>query len=597
MAKPQTNKEIAKLLRSVAAAYSLKKDDQFRVIAYDRAASSIEHATSELKDLWDDGKLGELAGIGSSIASHLDELFRTGEVKHFKEVMKGYPPAMFELIFVPGIGPKNAYRLCRKLKITRAKTALEELEKAAKSGKIAEIAGFGVKSQQEMLKALEAFKKGQTKANRMVLPYADALAQELILYLKKCPAVGRADPLGSLRRKVATVGDIDIAVTTQEPNKVIDWFIRYPQKQKTIERGSTKASILLKNGRQVDLRVGKPKAYGAMLQYFIGSKHHNIHLRELALKKGLSLSEYGIKKGKKLIEYASEEAFYQALGLDWIPPELREDTGEIEVAQEGKLPNLVETADVKGDLHIHSDFPIETSHDEGADSIEEMLEEAEELGYEYLGFTEHNPSTSQHNVKQRIDLIKRKRDKIDKLNYSRENKKRGRGNKLPVLALNSLEIDIRPDGELAIPEKALAILDFAVVSIHSSFSLSRREMTKRVLAALGHPKVKILGHPTGRKINEREGFELDWEEIFDFCLKYDKWLEINAWPNRLDLPDTLVREAIKNSVKLVISTDAHTKEHLTLMEYGVSVARRGWAQKADIINTLGYNEFLQTLRY
>jgi len=572
------NQEVACLLQAIAAAYEVKNSNRFKIIAYDRAATAVENATSEVKDLWDDGKLRTLPGIGASIAQHLDELFRTGKVKHFNRLIKGLPPAMFEFLSISGIGAKTAYKLCQELEIKRAKTALVELEKAAKKGKIALLEGFGEKSQTDILEAILDFKKGRIKKKRMPLSYADAVAQDIIVYLKKSPATLKIDPLGSLKRRVATVGDIDIAVATKKPTEVVSWFVAYPKKKKLIEKGPTGASILLKGGCQVDLRVQKPEAYGSMLQYFIGSKHHNIHLREFALKKGLSLSEHGIKKGKKLKEYATEEQFYHDLGLPWIPPEIREDTGEIEVAQKGELPNLVKTSDIKGDFHLHSNYPLEPSHDEGKNSMEEMAMKAIELGYEYIGFSEHNPSLSHHSEKQIIDLVKRKNGAVEQLKSS--------CNKITLL--NGLEVDIRPNGQLAFPEKGFDLLDYVVASIHSSFKMNKKEMTRRVLAGLEHPKVKILGHPTGRKLGQREGYELNWEKVFAFCKKADIWLEINAWPDRLDLPDVLVREAVKNGVKMVINTDSHALSQMGLMPYGVSVARRGWAEKSDIINTLSW---------
>ena len=572
------NQEVACLLQAIAAAYEVKNSNRFKIIAYDRAATAVENATSEVKDLWDDGKLRTLPGIGASIAQHLDELFRTGKVKHFNRLIKGLPPAMFEFLSISGIGAKTAYKLCQELEIKRAKTALVELEKAAKKGKIALLEGFGEKSQTDILEAILDFKKGRIKKKRMPLSYADAVAQDIIVYLKKSPATLKIDPLGSLKRRVATVGDIDIAVATKKPTEVVSWFVAYPKKKKLIEKGPTGASILLKGGCQVDLRVQKPEAYGSMLQYFIGSKHHNIHLREFALKKGLSLSEHGIKKGKKLKEYATEEQFYHDLGLPWIPPEIREDTGEIEVAQKGELPNLVKTSDIKGDFHLHSNYPLEPSHDEGENSMEEMAMKAIELGYEYIGFSEHNPSLSHHSEKQIIDLVKRKNGAVEQLKSS--------CNKITLL--NGLEVDIRPNGQLAFPEKGFDLLDYVVASIHSSFKMNKKEMTRRVLAGLEHPKVKILGHPTGRKLGQREGYELNWEKVFAFCKKADIWLEINAWPDRLDLPDVLVREAVKNGVKMVINTDSHALSQMGLMPYGVSVARRGWAEKSDIINTLSW---------
>ncbi|PIU33186.1 hypothetical protein COT04_01400, partial [Candidatus Shapirobacteria bacterium CG07_land_8_20_14_0_80_39_12] len=524
MSREMTNKEVARLLKEVSAALEVKGGNRFKIAAYDRVATAIEHATSEVKDLWDDNKLQEIPGIGVNLSAYLDELFRKGKVAHFERIFRNLPPAMFEFLEIPGIGSKTAYKLCRELKIKEAKTALPRLKEALKAGKIRLIEGFGEQSEKDILEGLESLKK---RSERMLLPFAWELAQKVIEYLARGKIGVRIKPLGSLRRMAATVGDIDLAVATTQPKKAIERFVSFPEVKEVVVSGGNTARIIHHNGRQIDLKTMNPQAYGALLQHFTGSKQHNIHLREIAQKKGLSLSEYGIKKGGKIKKYAAEETFYQALGMAWIPPELREDTGEIEAAQKKELPQLVELKDIKGDLHVHSNFPIEPSHDEGADTFEVLLNKAQELGYEYLGLSEHNPSSSQHSSKQVIELLKRKKEEIDKLNYSRVKK-------LSVYALNSLEIDIKPDGSLALPEKALKYLDFAIASIHSSFKMSRQEMTRRVLTSLAHPKIKILGHPTGRKIGEREGYELDWEKIFAFCLKNNKYLEINAWPNRLD---------------------------------------------------------------
>ncbi|MCL4382983.1 helix-hairpin-helix domain-containing protein, partial [Patescibacteria group bacterium] len=531
-----TNQEIARLLKKIAAAYLVKNENRFKIMAYERAADSLENTPIEAKGLWQEGKLDEIQGIGPSIAGHLDELFKKGKIRHFEQVLKGLPEAMFSLLALPGFGPKKAYKLAKVLKLKSAKTAITDLEKAAKKGKIAVIEGFGEKSQQDILESLKSFKKGQLKENRINLPLASALATEIISYLKLCPQSLRIDPLGSLRRQVATIGDIDIAVATQDPQEVIDWFIKYPRKQKLVEKGPTGASLLLHNGRQVDLRVQKPKAYGAMLQYFTGSKNHNVHLRELALKHGLSLSEYGIKKlGKnhKINEYKDEESFYQAVGLPLIPPELRENTGEIEAAlrqaqnKPDGLPNLVKLDDIKGDLHLHSDFPIEPSHDLGVSSMEEIIEKAESLGYEYLAFSEHAPSVSQHSKEQIFSILSRRRAIIEQLKLTTK----------IVRVINLLEVDILTDGNLSIEKRSLALLDGVIASVHSGFQQNKEQMTKRILRALENPQVKILGHPTGRLLGRREGYEVDWEEIFAFCQKHGKALEINAWPERLDLPD------------------------------------------------------------
>ncbi len=580
--KEMNNLQIAELLRSVAAAYELKDADRnkFRIIAYQRAADAVEHASSELKDLWDDAKLEEVPGIGKSMAQHLDELFRTGKSKHFEAVMKGLPPAMFEFMELPGVGAKTGFRLAKELGIK----SLANLEKAAKSGKIAKLEGFGEESQSKILTALEE-SKGKTR--RMLLPYAKATAEGVIEWMKQNKSVMEINTLGSLRREAATVGDIDIAVATKKPEEVLGHFTKYPKLTRIIEKGDRTASIIVPSDIQVDLMVQSPEAYGALLQHFTGSKHHNIALREYAIKHGMSLSEYGIKVRGKLEKFASEQAFYKKLGMEWIPPELREDSGEIESALSQKLPVLVELADIKADLQIHSSFDIETSHDIGASTMEEVIERADSLNYEYIAFTEHNPSKSRHNEKQIINLLKRKREAVDKLNYSFVKSHCKSVQKV----FNSLEIDILPEGGLPVPDEGMNTLDFALVSIHSSFDLPREKMTLRVLKALEHPKVKVFAHPTARKLNEREGVELDWPKIFDFCSKNDKWLEINADPIRLDLPDTLVKEAVKEGIMLTMGTDAHHKDGLDNIQYGITVDRRGWASKNDIVNTRSLEEF------
>lgn len=582
-----TNSEIVKLLRRVAAAYTLTDEKKFRfqIIAYERAADTVEHATSEIKDFWEEGRLEGLPGIGSSIKSHLEELFKTGKVKHFNDLLRSLPEAMFPLLDIPGFGPKKAYKLVAILKLKNPITVVEDLEKAARAHKIVSIEGFGEKSEADILEGITRFRVREAKLTRMPLPYAFAIAQKMAAYLKKSPVSVQVDPLGSLRRMVATVGDIDMAVATNNPQTVIEHFVKFPAARRVLEKGAATASIILDSGNQIDLMVQSPQSYGALLQHFTGSKHHNIHLRELALKKGMSLSEYGIKVRGKLKEFTTEEEFYKALGMDWIPPELREDTGEIEVSSAHKLPKLVELGDIKGDLHVHSSYDLKPSHDLGKNSMEEILDKARKLGYKYVTFSEHNPSITNHTESEMISIIKKRNDKIEQIKKSTKS----------VRIINMLEVDILANGKLAMSDKVLQDLDGAIVSVHSSFNQSKDKITARVLNALKNPYARILAHPTGRLLEKREGYELNWDEIFDFCLKHDKALEINAWPDRLDLPDVLVREAVKRGVKMVISTDAHSVEEMDLMFYGVSVARRGWAEKSDILNTMGYNDFVKWL--
>jgi DNA polymerase (family 10) len=597
--KNMTNTQIAHLLNSVAAAYEIKDEDKnkFRIKAYQKAADAIEHLSVEAKDLWDDNELEEVGGIGKSIADHLGEIFKKGKSKHFSTVMKGIKPATFKLMKVSGIGPKTAYKLTEELNITSERGAFERLKDAAEVDRIAEMEGFGEDSQSSILQSLREIKE---RENRMLLSYAESIAEEIIDWMKRSDDVERADTLGSLRRKAATIGDIDISVASNEPKKVVKHFESYGKSTRTLEKGDRDASILLPGDVRVDLKIQEPDSYGSLLQHFTGSKHHNIALREYAQKKDLSLSEYGIKKGKgkKLVKFREEKEFYEYLKMAYIPPELREAQGEIEAARndyKGKasgLPKLVELNEVKADLQIHSDFDIETSHDLGESSMKDIVKYADNMGYEYIAFTEHNPSQAGHKEKDVLSILKKKKEDVDKINYSVN---KGNYNRIKKV-YNSLEIDILPDGKLPVSDKGLDLLDFALISIHSSFRQSRKKMTKRILRAFDHPKVKIFAHPTGRKINHREGVEMEWDEIFNFCKEYNKWLEINADPMRLDLPDAKVKDAVAAGVKMSIGTDSHHVDSMINIKYGVYVARRGWAEAGDIVNTRSLEAFEKMLK-
>lgn len=580
-----TNQEIATLLRHVAAAFTIKdeKKHHFQIVAYQKAADTIQNTSTQVADLVKENRLQDLPGIGPTIQQHLEELVKTGKVKHFEIVMESAPAAMFPLLDIPSFGPKKAFKLVTHFNLKNPKTVIQDIEKLATNGKIAGLESFGDKSQSDIIRAIQEFGKGAGKTTRMLLPFATEVADTLVAYLKKCPDVKEVSALGSLRRKLATVGDVDIAVATKNPQAVIEYFVKYPYKERIIEQGPTSSSLLTSGGHQVDLLTQPVEAWGSLLQHFTGSKHHNVHLRDLALRKGLSLSEYGIKKAgsDKRQTYTKEEAFYNAIGLDFVPPELREDHGEVEAAAKHSLPKLIELSDIKGDLHIHSNYPIEPSHDLGQNTMKDMLVNAQNLGYEYLGFSEHNPSMSKHTKSQAFSLLQKRHEFIEQLKESNKS----------IRVFNLLEVDILVNGDIAIDEKSLETVDGILVSIHSSFSTDVEKMTKRVLQGLSHPKAKILSHPTGRLINQRSGYQLYWEKIFTFCKENNKALEINAWPERTDLPDTLIREAIKSGVKMTIDTDSHATSHMSLMQYGVWNARRGWAEKKDILNSLGYNEF------
>jgi DNA polymerase (family 10) len=587
-----SNQELAKLLTNVAAAYTIKDERKFhfQIVAYQNAAETICSLTKEVSDYYKEGKLEEIPGIGVTLRSRLEELFKTGKVSQYEWALNDISEAVFTLLDVPSFGPKKAYRLTQEFKLKNPKTVLDDLEKIARANKIAPLKGFGEKSQADILQAIAEFRQGAGKTTRMTLPYAQEVADKIVEYMKTCLAVIQVEPLGSLRRQVATIGDIDLAATSNTPKKVIEHFTKYPYIERIIEKGDVSSSILTSGGKQIDLIVLEPQRFGSLLQHFTGSKNHNVHLREVALKNGMSLSERGIKslkdKDGSIKAYDTEEKFYNAIGLSWIPPELREDLGEIELAQKNQLPKLVELSDIKGDLHLHSSFPIEPSHDLGKNNFEEILATAKNLNYEYIGFSEHNPSQAKHTPKKIYEILQKRNVVIEQLKSQIKS----------VRIFKLLETDILPNGDLAIDNKSLELLDGSIVSIHSVFNLNREDMTKRVIAGLSHPKAKILAHPTGRLLNNRPGYDLDWDKIFEFCKKNNKALEINSWPERLDLSDSIIRLAVKAGVKMVIDTDSHATWQMTMMKYGISMARRGWATDNDILNTLPYNKFLEWLQ-
>ena len=563
MKKKLSNKEVATLLRNVSAAYQVKGENYFQIRAYDLAAESIENAGGDVKTLWKAGQLDKIPGIGSNIANYLDELLSTGKVKHFEKTFEDLPKAMFELLKIPGVGPKTAFKLAKAG--TRSISDLEE--KVKKRTLIKK--GFGEKTLDKIALGISEFRR---KSDRILLPTALAVAHDVITHLKKHKEVLFADTLGSLRRKVSTVGDVDISVATENPKEVIEHFKKYPAIDRVVEAGDKTATITTRGDIRVDLMVQPPDRYGSLLQHLTGSKYHNIHIRKIAKEKGLSLSEYGIKKIEEkgnqfssdtMLKCTTEKKFYEMLEMEYISPELREDQGEIEAAQQNKLPNLVELEDIKGDLHTHSFWT------DGQDSIADMAKEAEKLGREYIALTDH----SYPNLK-----YDRRLKEIEQFNYSQDN----------IRVISGLEVNINADSTLQIPDEILVKHDIIFVSIHTSFRQSREEMTKRIITTMENPNVNVLAHPTGRLLLEREGINADWEKIFKRVSQLGKFIEIDGFPNRLDLPDNLVREAKKYGIKFSVDTDSHRTNHLNLMEYGIAVARRGWLEKHDVINTLPY---------
>lgn len=568
-----SNKKIAKILNDIAAAYTIEDESRFKIIAYQNAASSVEHATSEIKDLWEEGRLDTVPGLGEGIRKHLDELFTTGKVKHFDAVTKDIPQVVFELLKLRGMGPKTAYKLATNLKLK----SLKDLVQKAKLKKIRKISGFGQKSEQEILESANKFKE----PTRYLLPEAFPVAERVLNYLKTLKDVEIVEPLGSLRRMNPTVGDIDIAVASKSPQAVIKHFTAFGEVSKVLEAGERKGSVILKNGMQIDLLINSPESFGSLLQHFTGSKNHNIKLREFALKNKMSVSDYGVKYKGTLHEFQKEEEFYKFLQMDWIVPEMREDTGEIEAAQKHMLPQVVELKDIRGDIHLHSDYPIEPSHDLGKDSFEEIINKAKSLNYEYVGLSDHSPGVSTHSKNQIIKLIEKRTKKIEQLKSSAKN----------IRILNLLEIDILTNGELSVPIEGLKLLDGAIAGIHSGHSQDKKKITARLQTAIRSPYVQVISHPTGRLLNARESYEADWPLIFKECKKTKTMLEINAHPNRMDLADTLVRQALEYGVRFIINTDSHDIAQMGNMRFGVAVARRGWATAKDVANTLPWVEF------
>lgn len=563
-----SNQDVANLLRNVATALTLSKANQFQARAYENAADSIEHATADIQDLWEEGKLDEIPGVGKGLQEHLNELFKTGKVSHFETLMAKFPGVVYQLIKVPGVGPKTALELADK-----GVKSLEDLEKKLADGSLVK-EGFSEKIAEKIKLGVAEFKG---LGNRILLPIAGEQAKKIVEYLMKDPNVKQADYLGSLRRRVVTVGDLDFSASTKNSAKTIEHFTQMPEVKQVVSKGENKAMVVLKNGMHSDLLVGPPESYGALLQHFTGGKNHNIHLRTWAEKKGWSISEDGVKdiKTDKITPCKTEEELYKLLGMQTPPPEIREDTGEIEAALKHELPTLVELKDIKGDFHLHSNFPMEPSHGPGVNSLEEIIKKAESLGYDYVGLSDHSPGFTKNSKEKIIKLVETRTKYIQKLKQSTKS----------IRVLNGLEVDILPDGSISVPDEGLKLLDYSVAGVHSSHKTPKDQMTKRILKALSNPYVKILAHPTGRILNQRQSYDADWEEIFKYCATNKKLLEVNSFPNRLDLRDDLIRQAKEIGCKFIIDTDAHEISQMDNMEYGVSLARRGWLEKEDVVNT------------
>lgn len=567
------NFDVAKILKEIAL--FLEMDDiKFKPRAYEKAAISIETSEVEVSEIYRRGgikALMEIPSIGRSIAEKIEELIITGKLKYYEELKTRVPVDLESLSRIEGIGPKTIKVLWQKLRIKN----IDDLERAARARQISKLPRFKEKTEQNILKGIEFAKKSR---GRYILGFTLPFIQGIENQLRSLPEVKKVVVAGSVRRMKETIGDIDFLVISENPKKVMSFFVSMAEVTDVMGKGETKSSVKLKTGIDADIRVLPEESFGSALQYFTGSKDHNIALRKLAQEKGLKLSEYGLFKDDKQVAGRTEEGIYERLGLPWIPPELRENTGEIEAAMVNGLPKLITYNDLKGDLQVHSNWT------DGANSIREMAEEAKKLGLEYIVISDHSKSLS---VTGGLDeeMLLRQSEEIDKLNEV-----------VGIKILKGVELNILKDGSLDISDKILESLDFVSAAVHSHFNLSREEMTIRILRAIENPNVDFLCHPTTRQIHKREPIPLDIEKIIEAGKDNRVILDIDAYPDRLDLKDEYVRKAVEIGAKLGISSDSHSRLHLHFLELGVAQARRGWATVGDIVNTRNVKELLNTVK-
>lgn len=569
-----TNVEIARVLQDIADLLEIKGELIFKVRAYQRAARAIEHLPAEAELLLKEDKLKDIPGVGESIAQKITELVTTGRLDYYEKLKAGLPEGINALLSVPGIGPKIAMKLAQELGIK----TIDDLEKAILEGKVAALERMGEKTAENILKAIQTLRR---KDVRIPIGHAMPVVEKIIDALKKCSGLKNITPAGSLRRFKETVGDLDIMGAADNAGAVIECFVTLPGVKQVVAKGPTKATIITNEGFQVDLRLVEHESFGSLLQYLTGSKQHNIALREKAHRRGLKLSEYGITvvETDKTEYFPTEEEFYARLGMQYIPPEIREATREIDLAEDRALPRLVEVKDIKSDFHVHSNWS------DGHDTIEKMALTAKEMGYEYIALTDHSVGRGIARGLN-IERVKKQGDEV------REVERKVGG----IKVLHGAEVDIRADGSLDFPDNLLAKFDIVVAAVHSAMGQEKGQMTRRVIKAMHNPNVDVVAHPTCRLLGEREPVEIEMEEIFRVAAETGTALEINAMPARLDLKDTHIYRARELGVKLAIGTDAHSSAQLDFMRYGVAVARRGWCQAGDIINTLPYEQMQQALK-
>ncbi len=572
------NKEIAWVLYEIGAHLEIK-GIQFKPRAYEKAGYSIENLEEEVSEIYKKGGLKaveDIPGVGVSIAKKIEELIKTGRLKYYEKLKKSLPVKINELGSIEGVGPKMIFKLYKKLKVRN----INDLEKAAKTGKIAKVAGLGKKTEEKILKGIEFLKKSD---GRFLLGTILPQARIIEMRLRGLKEVEKITLTGSLRRMKETIGDFDIFITSKKSEKVMDFFISMPEIAHVYSKGNTKTMVRLKNGMDADLEIVPDKSYGAAILAFTGDKRHNIALRVLAEKKKYKLNEYGLWRGQKLIAGRTEEEIYGVLGMTTPPPEIRTDSGEIQAALKNKLPSLIDYRDVKGDLQVTTDWT------DGESSIEEMAAAAQAAELEYIAITDHTKSLAMTGGLDEKKLLKQAAE-IDKLNLKFKNKN------LKFRILKGAEVNILKDGSLDVKDEVLAKLDVVGIAAHSHFNLPRGGQTERIVKAMRNKNADILFHPTGRLIQKREPYDVDVEEIIKAAKATGTILEINADPYRLDLKDEYIRKAVEAGIKLSIDTDAHSKNSFHYLEFGIAQARRGWATKNDIINTHPWQEMLKLLK-
>ena len=568
------NHEVARILRNISILLDMD-NVQFKPRAYEKAALTIEALEDDVEKTYAQGgikALKDIPGVGESIAEKIEELLKTGRLEYYEQLHKRVPVDLESLTRIEGLGPKTIKTLWEKLKITN----IQELEKAAMERKISQLPGFKKKTEENILKGIEFAKKS---SGRFILGFTLPLIRSIEERLKALPEVKQAVAAGSVRRMKETIGDVDFLVLSDNSEKVTDFFVSMPEVIRIVEKGKTKSAVKLNTGMNADIRILPEENFGAALQYFTGSKPHNIELRKIALDKGWKLNEYGIFRENQRLAGKTEEEIYEKLGLQWVPPEMREDTGEIQLAKQRQLPNLVDYKDLKGDLQVHSNWT------DGQNSICEMAKQAKKNGLEYIAISDHSKYLAMTGGLDEKGLLKQA-EEIAQVNKEVEG----------ITVLQGMELNILKDGNLDISDEALEKLDMASAAIHSHFDMTKEEMTKRVLAALKNPNVDILVHPTTRQMPRREPIQLDIDAVIETAKETGTILDIDSYPDRLDLRDEHIRKAVQAGAKLGISSDSHSTPHLHYLELGIAQARRGWATAKDIVNTRKLEEFKKLLK-